>query len=440
MKKKNIFIFFTVLVLSLTGCATRTIDQMYTPPRRSSDYSNLQSVIDRSMVGMEYASPMSGDNQQTIQMADLTGNGTEECLVFAKDPSAKMLYILVFAQNEAEKYSQLDRIECNGSNFERVEYVDVDGHPGKDIVIGRSLNNDILSIASVFSFSSGQSDQIMSTVYSKFLTLDIDSDGRSDLFVIREAEGEKANASAVIYSFRNDAVERSMEAELSENASHIRRMTVSKLSSGEPAVFIASDYPDNLIITDIFAMKKGNFVNLTFSEESRMSVQTLRNYYLYAEDIDSDGILEMPSLVTMRAVSQDGQQEDQYMIRWYSRDLEGNERTKMYSFHNFADSWYILLNTELAPKMAVEQNGRNYTFYLWNEVFTEANPIFTIYTLTGKDRDSQATEMNHFALYRGENVVYSGGLGMYAAQHGFTESFVTENFHLISQAWKNGET
>ncbi len=417
----------------------RTIDQMYKQPNRSSEYSNLQVVIDSSMQGMDYASPMAGENQQTVQMADLNGDGQDECLVFAKKSSDKMLYILVFERKESGNYTLLEQIECNGSAFEQVEYVDVDGKPGRDIVVGRRLNNQIMAIASVYALADGHFEQILSTVYSKFLTLDIDSDGCHDLFVIREGEGDRQNASAMIYSYRDDTVVRSLEAELSERASRIRRITASKLESGEPAVFVASSFSESTIVTDVFAVKNGDFVNLTFSLESQMSLQTLRNNYLYSEDMDGDGILEMPSLITMKPVFSNENREEQYLIRWYSMDIDGSETTKAFTYHDFQGAWYVVLNAELAYRISVEKNGRDCVFYIWNEDFTEADSVFTIYTLLGKDRDMQAEEMNHFALYRGENVVYSGGLGMSASVYEINENSLANSFHLIRHAWNNGE-
>lgn len=439
MKKRNIFLLFVIAALSLSGCWMRTIDQMYKQPNRSSEYSNLQVVIDRSMQGMDYASPMAGENQQTVQMADLNGDGQDECLVFAKKSSDKMLYILVFEREEDGNYTQLDQIECNGSAFEQVEYVDVDGKSGRDIVVGRRLNNQIMAIASVYSLREGRFEQILSTVYSKFLTLDIDNDGSYDLFVIRESEGDRQNASAMIYSYRDETVARSLEAELSERASRIRRITVSKLDSGEPAVFVASSFSESTIVTDVFTVKNGNFVNLTFSLESQMSLQTLRNNYLYSEDIDDDGILEMPSLITMKPVFPNENTEEQYLTRWYSMDIDGHETTKAFTYHDFQNAWYIVLDPELAYHISVKKNGRDCVFYIWNEDFTGADSVFTVYTLLGKDRDLQAEEMNHFALYRGESVVYSGGLGMSASLYQISEESLVNNFRLIRQAWNNGE-
>ena len=85
MKKKLLLQISVMLsALLLSGCAMRTIDELYAPPKRSEEYSRLQSAIDIAMAGLEYSAPLSGENQQAVQMADLDGDGVEEYLVFAK--------------------------------------------------------------------------------------------------------------------------------------------------------------------------------------------------------------------------------------------------------------------------------------------------------------------------------------------------------------------
>ena len=48
------------------------------------------------MYGMTYASPHSGENQQTVQMADLDGDGKQEYLLFAKGGSERPMRVLIF--------------------------------------------------------------------------------------------------------------------------------------------------------------------------------------------------------------------------------------------------------------------------------------------------------------------------------------------------------
>ena len=120
--------------------------------------------------------------------------------------------------------------------------------------------------------------------------------------------------------------------------------------------------------------------------------------------------------------------------------MDGRETNKLYTFHNFDDGWYIQLNSDWIDRIAAEKNGSTYTFYMWNNSYGSAVPVFTIYALTDRDRDSQAALQNRFALYRGEDVVYAAKLESGSAIYGMTENYLQANFHLIRQGWNTSES
>lgn len=436
-RRIHISILLTAAALLLGGCGMRTVDQMYSLPKRSEEYNDLQTAIDGAMEGLDYCAPLSGENQQTVQMADLDGDGAEEYLLFAKSSSEKPLQILIFDQTDGSFYLR-ETIESRGSAFELIEYADMDGKLGLEMVVGRQVSDQVLRSLSVYTFSDGDAEQLMSVGYSKFVTADLDQNGRTELMVIDPGEIETDNAVASLYSYRDDAMVRSTEANLSEPADHIKRIMVSKLQDGVPAVYVASSVEESAIITDVFALKNGKFTNVSFSNESGTSVQTLRNYYIYADDIDDDGILELPSLITMR--SRDRREAPHYLIRWYAMTIDGGEVDKMYTFHNFDGGWYIQLDGLQASRIMVTQEGSTYNFFLWNEDFSECEALMTVFALTGSNRDAEAVEDNRFVLYRADGVLYAAKLHGAALSCGMTQESLLSSFHLIHRDWKTGET
>lgn len=433
-----VLLLFAVLLLN--GCAMRTVEQMYCLPKRSDTYNELQSVIDSAMSGMEYSAPNSGDNQQTVQMADLNGDGKDEYLVFAKGGTEKPLHILIFRQDANGKAKLMETIESSGSAFEQVTYVDMDDSPGCELVVGRLLSDRVLRSVSVYTFGKGYAEQLLTTGYSKFLTCDLDESGIHELLVIQPGESNTRKGVAFLYSYRNGTMERSREADLSESSDSIKRIMSGKLQDGKTAVFVASSVNENAIITDIFAMQNQQFTNVSFSYEAGTSVQTLRNYYVYADDVDEDGIIELPSPITMRSIFGHRNSDQQYLIRWYALDSRGKEQDKLYSFHNFAGGWYLQLDSLWAHRLSVSQDGNVQVFYIWDQEFREAAPVFTIYALTGSDQDAQAKERNLFTLHRTEGVVYAAKLEMASGVYEITEDQLINSFRPIHQDWKTGET
>ena len=440
MKKfKRLAAVLLAAALGLSGCGFATVEQMYALPKRSTQYHDLQNAIDSAMAGLEYAAPTSGEYQQTVQQADLDGGGASEYLLFARGSGEKPLKILIF--KEAEKsYQLMETIESRGAAFQVVEYANMDDKPGAELIVGRAVADQVMGAVSVYTFAGGLSEQLISVSYDEFVMCDLDESGLSELMVISQGATDHANAVASLYSYEKGAMVRSAEANLSAPAENIKRIMVSRLSGGVNAVYVASALAEGAIITDVFAQKEGVFTNVSFSNESGTSIQTLRNYYVYADDIDDDGVLELPSLMEMTVPVQRSYSAMQYLIRWYAMTIDGAEVTKMYTFHNFDAGWYILLGSRWAHRVLVTQEGSTYTFSMWDPDFTEAEKIFTVYTLSGAEREQEALKADRFIVHRTDSIIYCASLEEAAAEYGVTQESMADYFRFIQRDWKTGET
>lgn len=440
MKAKHKFIWLLLAaVLLLCGCSMRTVGQMYQLPKRSEDYNNLQSAINRAMAGLEYCAPLAGENRQTVHMADLDGDGDQEYLLFAKSNTERPLRILIFDLVE-DVYVHTDTIESNGSAFDQVEYVQMDGLGGLEVVVGSQLSDQVLRSVSVYTFSRGEAEQMVSANYTKFLTVDLDMDSLSELFVLRPGQTDADNGVAELYGVEKGIMERSNEVNMSAPPDKLKRVIIGKLHDGETAVYAASTVGDTALITDVYAFVGGRLANVSFSNESGTSVKTLRNYYIYADDIDNDGVVELPYLIPMATLSEGYSGDRQELIRWYAMKADGTEVDKLYTYHNLVGGWYLELNSQWASQITVIQMGNTYNFYLWSENYEDALQIMSIHVLTGQNRDELSQEMNRFVLYKTDSVIYAASLGSGVSGYGITHESLIRAFHLIQQEWKTGET
>jgi len=440
VKKRVLLLLLVAVTASLfTGCAMRTIEEMYALPKRSEEFNEMQSAIDTAMYGMTYASPQSGENQQTVQMADLDGDGVDEILVFAKGATEKPLQVLIFTQDPNGKVRTMETIGSNGMAFEQVEYVEFDDHPGCELVVGIRVSDQILRSVTVYTFRDGNAELLLMNGYSKFVTCDLDENGLSELMVFRSGEMETAQATAVLYHSRNDQIERSVEIALSQPASGIRKIIQGGLQSQRPAVYVSSITEENDTVTDVLALKEGQLSNIIFSGDVDTNIHPLRNYNVYADDINEDGIIELPSMITMKPVSQWNTEDEKYLLRWYSFDENGWEFDKIFTFHNFAGGWYLSLGSAWAGRVTVDHYNGEYRFYLWDESYQVPTHLFTLFVLTGANRDEEAVRDGRFALYRAEGVAYAACLESAAAEYDITEDYLISCFRLIRQDWQTGD-
>lgn len=438
MKRIGIICVAALLLFSLTGCNMRTVDQMYCLPKRSVDDQNLQLAIDAAMTDLEYCAPLSGEHQQSVQMADLDGDSQPEYLVFAKGTSDRPLRILIFKE-QADAFVLVDTIENTGTAFDQVEYVQMDGKGGTEIIVGRQLSDKMLRSVSVYTSVDGEFSQILSANYTKFLMVDLNGDSYNELFVLRPGQAETDNGIAELYHMDSGSIERYNEVSMSCPADKLKRIVVGKLMDQTVAVYAASSVGDTALVTDVYAVVEGKLTNISPANESGTGVSTLRNYYVYADDIDNDGVVELPdvsSLVSTQA--QDGAQSYE-LIRWYALTSSGEEVDKLYTYHNFVGGWYLELVDEWAPQLSVTRQGSTDELSLWDKNYKKTQKILTIHAISAKNREELVRDGNYIVLLKTDSVIYAATLEEAGREIGLNEELLIRSFHLIQRDWKTGE-
>lgn len=429
MKSKWLMLLGVLACLLLSGCAMKTVDEMYCLPKRSEAYQELQKVLDTELQNMEYCAPLSGMNQQPVQAADVDGDGVSEFLVFAKAAGERPLRILVI-EREDQTFTLTDTLQFSGTAFDQVEYISMDDKSGVELVVGIQLSDQLLRSVAAYTFADGKGEKLLDANYTNFLTVDLDRDNQGELFVLYPGQTEESPGFVALYEVEKGVVERSLEVKLSAPVSRLQRVITGELAGGEAAVFVASALEDTVLVTDVYALRSGALTNISLSNESSTSVSTIRNHFVYAQDIDEDGQLELPALIPMKAMSERNTQSED-LIRWYSLSITGEEVDKLYTYHNFVNSWYLVLDSTWAQQVTVTQDSTGYSFYLWDLAKENAIRVLEVQMLYDQDEISQAMESGAILLYQGESSAYVGVLTSDAAQFGLTQEWLRGSFYLI---------
>ena len=424
----------TLGITMLCGCVM-TVDEMYCLPRRSEGYTNLQSVMEAAMGDMAFSAPISGENQQPVQMADLNGDGVEEVIVFAKGTQEKPLHIMIFSR-EAENYQLYAAIDTTGTAFDRVDYVQLDDAPGMELIVGRQVQNQILRSLSVYGFSGSAPERLLTAGYQRYLTCEMNGgDEKKEIVTLGPGAAETDPAAVQVYAMMRGQLALAGEARASVPMDQVKRVVSGKLSDGKRAVFVSGDLADEQIQTDVFALSPGGVDKVTRSDGESMSVGKLDGGVILPEDIDHDGRMELPELVALHRADQ---QQQEYAIRWYTLNSQGEDATWQYTYHNFSQGWFLELDEAAVPRMCVKQDGDGqYGFYL--QEGRDLQKLWTIYVLTGQDRSAQAAQDYRFVLMKTDTVVYAGELEDAARLMGVNDEQLQQAFHLIQSDWNTGD-
>lgn len=428
-----------IVMLCLSGCLVKLPEELYALPQQSEAYYDLQDHIDQVIHGdTVYCAPVSGENRQPLQMKDLDGDGQQEAIVFAKGTGEKPLKIYIFARSN-DTFSLVSVIEGDGTSFESVRYAQVDGSPGLEIIVGRSINDQVFKALSVYSFQGNSSVELMSSNYSAYTTTDLDGDGRTDLFLIR-FDSEMQTGTAELYRYNSGVMVREPELPLTQRVTSIKRITTGYMEEGVPAVFVAGALDENTLVTDVFAFQNGSLQNIANATDASGSL-TVRNYYAYGADIDNDGLIELPEVETL---PQDTQENESFrLIHWYNLCLDGTKAYKMLTYHDYSYGFYLELEESWSGKVTITldesvEEGTAYAFSRWNRTTKTEEEIFTIYLFTGDHAAELAESDGRFYLAEKNEVTYAASLGSSRWAEDLTEQDLVDRFHFILEDWNSG--
>lgn len=337
-------------------------------------------------------------------------------------------------------YHLTDVIEGDGTSFASVEYVRLTGQPGIELVIGRQLSTDVLQSLSAYSYSDGHVAELMNANYSEYRVVDLDGDGRKDIFLLR-FEAEQPQGIAELYRWQAGQMEREKEAYLTAGASLVKRILTGNLMKDIPAVFVSSAYEDTGLVTDVFAFQNGVFQSVTM-REAESPVSTVRSYYVYASDIDGDGLIELPQILPLP--SAEGSDENDSAISWYNLDLDGRSLPKLTTYHSFSGGWFLKLpdrwQNQFCITRGAEADGvHGYAFSQWEDG-RRTELIFTIYAFSGENRNESASADGRFILAEKGDITYAAKLGTGKWAEELSADRLRDMFHFIHIDWNSGET
>ena len=430
-------------LLLLTGCMFQSsFDELYEVPRLPNEYTALREQIDKILSeGAEYAAPTSGTNIQSVQLVDLDGDGVEEALAFFRNNNEeKPLKIYIFRAVE-DAYEQVALVEGNGTSIHSISYVDMDNDGIQELIVGWRFNTEDKALG-VYSLQGFEPRVLLEGLYTQYEALDFDADGLQELVLLhRDTEGELI---AEYYDWRDQLLQSHSSARLSMTIAELDRMDVGYLRGDEVALFVTGVAEDTKAITDILTYYQDAIINIVRNDITGVSSEIFRYINLQPQDIDGDGVTEVPMPVQLPSSSGVGD-GPYWQVIWRNYNVKGQGEVAVTTYHNNDEGWYLLLPEEWDDLIAVRQSygpdERGVIFSVIGPEEGSFQDFLGIYTITGSSREIKATRNNRFVLKRQMDTIYAAAFldGNSTWQYAIDQEALNQRFRLIVAEWVPSE-
>ena len=427
-----------LLLLLLCACSPgRDMDELMALPKLSQEYVDLQRVLDGLQAdGATFSAPVSGSYRQSVQFYDVNGDGVDEALAFFRTAGERPLKIYIFTRQD-DRYFPAAVVEGDGASFESITYADLDGDGWTELAVGRGAGAE-LKLLTVYSLKAFQVSPIANADYTQYTAGDLNGDGRSELLLVRLGEGD-VDGSAELIGIGRDGETVSASARLSDGLESISRVTCAPLLDHHNALYVEGTLT-GCLVTDVFLYDNEALRNITLAEGEVSSI-TFRNSTVNMRDMNGDGIPDIPIPRSLPA-----QGETAYrVLDWYSLNSRGVRRLQLSTYHNFSDSWYLILSEYWGGNISIRREDsdtgeRAVVFSRWNGEGKAVTDFLVVYAISGASRDELATRPGRLILYAGAEVTYAAKLLLTKEDWSLApdDAQLRRSFGLIYSDWISG--
>ena len=293
-----------LLCLLLAGCSMPgeqvQVEELLRAPKLSGDYGDVQTALNDWLgESAQLKYPMQGDLLSPFLLQDLDGDGRQDAAVLYTTAQSSNVCIAILQKDDADIWHVRQNVEGLADTVESVELAQLQPGDATQLVVGYTAAQGDHYLA-VYSYTDGVLSTILEQQYQQYLVEDITGGGNQDLILMSTLEDGGVQIELLTVdkegSFQQVAV-----MGLSAN----RFAGCASVAAG-----VGADGRHYLVLDGWTGISGNNLASvlLRFDEDTQQMVPadqisteklytaSLRNVpSLVSQDLDSDGIVEIPT-------------------------------------------------------------------------------------------------------------------------------------------------
>ena len=377
--KFPLYIFCTLLFLSLTGCNGVSldgflkpgIDDLLHPPKLTAEQTEISQALEAA-VGSGRAEklkyPQRGDYLSAFVMYDLDQDGQEEALVFYDDPN-NMEYQtqICILDNDGTGWKALQTYPGNGNEVDQIQFVSISGQGGCDILIGWQQTNRELKTVNLYNFQNGQMKSLFSNTYSELLVTQLTGGRYSDLLLLEASASAKPVDAKLASLIPEEGIVDIIgeEYRLTNAFTSYTEVKYGLLSDRTSAVFVDGQIGGDMYCTDVlyYDKEKKQLTSHLLYDVDDYSEKTIRALEITCRDIDGDGIMEVPMPEPLPGY-EENQEDSIYLINFSCLDSNGISRLTPVAV-NLEAKYMLKFPLTWRDKVTVTQEDKSNEWRFW---------------------------------------------------------------------------
>lgn len=372
MKKYSAGLVAVALILAvmlvMLVSAFKPINSLIKPPKVEGENLDIQVAFEK-YAGNNYLlkQPIKGDYRSAYTFIDLDGDDDNEVIVFYSDTSEIDIVRMNVLDKVNDEWESIADFKSLHNQIQEIEFADLNGDKYKEIIVGwATYQDDYSKLMSVYKISSVSDEVSIESVfddsYSLFRVIDIDCDGKKDILNLKYfATGNSAEYRAAYLSYETNGIIEKGSTVLDRSISSVTAVTSDYTKdSNIRRIYIDGYKVDSGMATDCFSWDgENNEFRRYLIDGMTVSAVTSRSTSVMSADINSDGVIEMPTeefLPGSNIISTERTQSlPQSLTKWVQ--LQG-ERAETIEYHliNSAGSYSFVFDKDWLGKITVENN------------------------------------------------------------------------------------
>ena len=343
-----------LLCLLFTGCSSllgeyAQVEELLRAPKLSGDYGDVQTALNDWLgESAQLKYPMQGELLSPFLLQDLDGDGRQDAAVLYTTAQSSNVCIAILQKNDSDSWQVRQNVEGLADTVENVRLAQLQPGSTVQLVVGYMAAQGDHYLA-VYSYENGELTTILEQQYQQYLVEDITGGGNQDLILMSTLEDGGVQLELL-----------TVDKEGSFQQVAVMGLSASRFSGcASVAAGMGADGKHYLVLDGWTGISGNNLASvlLHFDEDTQQMVsasqisaerlysESLRNVPgLFSQDLDGDGIVEIPTQPVEAGLLNMSQSRRMDFIVWM--DYTSPEPEKSFGLLDEETNCYIELPME----------------------------------------------------------------------------------------------